>query len=223
MARKASGQSNRRPLATLGRLLLKNRSHRGYDTGFVVREDQLRRMIEVNTRIPSARNQQVLRFRPVLADEAAAHPPWRSPARTPPALSGYRAECLYHHLLDSRREPLRRHGFGHLGPEHAAPGSGDRPERHLHRRIRQGADQTGIPPGLRTAADPRRRQRHRKDRIGAHRPQRQPHLLPRKRHALRPKTPRRRVDNQGMIRPSVHSTAFHHRPGRRTPVRGSSE
>ena len=49
MARKASGQSNRRPLATLGRLLLKNRSHRGYDTGFVVREDQLRRMIEVNT------------------------------------------------------------------------------------------------------------------------------------------------------------------------------
>ena len=66
MARKASGQSNRRPLATLGRLLLKNRSHRGYDTGFVVREDQLRRMIEVNTRIPSARNQQVLRFRPVL-------------------------------------------------------------------------------------------------------------------------------------------------------------
>ena len=29
MARKASGQSNRRPLATLGRLLLKNRSHRG--------------------------------------------------------------------------------------------------------------------------------------------------------------------------------------------------
>ena len=36
MARKASGQSNRRPLATLGRLLLKNRSHRGYDTGFAV-------------------------------------------------------------------------------------------------------------------------------------------------------------------------------------------
>lgn len=33
MARKASGQSNRRPLATLGRLLLKNRSHRGYEPG----------------------------------------------------------------------------------------------------------------------------------------------------------------------------------------------
>ncbi len=60
----------RRPAMTLDRLLLKNRSHRGYDAGFVVREDQLRRIIEVNARIPSARNQQVLRFRPVLADEA---------------------------------------------------------------------------------------------------------------------------------------------------------
>lgn len=62
----------RRPAMTLDRLLLKNRSHRGYDAGFVVRGDQLRRIIEVNTRIPSARNQQVLRFRPVLADEAPA-------------------------------------------------------------------------------------------------------------------------------------------------------
>ena len=52
------------------RLLLRNRSYRGYDTHFVVREDQLRSIIAVNTRIPSARNAQVLRFRPVLADEA---------------------------------------------------------------------------------------------------------------------------------------------------------
>lgn len=56
--------------AKLGRLLEKNRSYRGYDNSFVVREDQLRRIIDVNTKIPSARNQQVLRFRPVLADEA---------------------------------------------------------------------------------------------------------------------------------------------------------
>ena len=68
--RTASGQGGRRPLATLGRLLLKNRSHRGYDTNFIVREDQLRRIIGVNAKIPSARNQQVLRFRPVLSDEA---------------------------------------------------------------------------------------------------------------------------------------------------------
>ena len=69
-SRTAAGQSSRKPLATLGRLLLRNRSYRGYDAGFVVREDQLLRLIGVNTKIPSARNQQVLRFRPVLADEA---------------------------------------------------------------------------------------------------------------------------------------------------------
>ena len=68
--RQAAGPAASRPLVTLSRLLLKNRSHRGYDPDFLVREDQLRRMIGVNTRIPSARNQQVLRFRPVLADEA---------------------------------------------------------------------------------------------------------------------------------------------------------
>lgn len=60
----------RKPAATLEKLLLKNRSFRGYDSRFIVRGDQLRRIIAVNTRIPSARNQQVLRFRPVLADEA---------------------------------------------------------------------------------------------------------------------------------------------------------
>lgn len=69
-ARQRGGATPHKPGATLGRLLLKNRSHRGYDSSFAVREDQLRRIIAVNTRIPSARNQQVLRFRPVLSDEA---------------------------------------------------------------------------------------------------------------------------------------------------------
>ena len=67
---RSESRSARRPAMTLERLLLKNRSHRGYDTRFIVRKDQLRSIIEVNARIPSARNQQVLRFRPVLADEA---------------------------------------------------------------------------------------------------------------------------------------------------------
>lgn len=69
-ARSGSGRTIRRPAATLNRLLLKNRSHRGYDAAFIVREDQLRSIVEVNTRIPSASNRQVLRFRPVLSDEA---------------------------------------------------------------------------------------------------------------------------------------------------------
>lgn len=55
---------------TLTKLLLKNRSVRGYDPSFVVREDQMRSILEVATRVPSAMNRQALRFRPVLADEA---------------------------------------------------------------------------------------------------------------------------------------------------------
>ena len=51
-------------------LLRKNRSYRGYDKKFIVRRDQLERIISVNELLPSARNQQVLRFRIVLADEA---------------------------------------------------------------------------------------------------------------------------------------------------------
>ncbi len=60
-----------RPAASLTKLLRRNRSHRGYDAGFKVRPDQLRKIIEVNTLTPSARNAQSLRFRPVLGDQAA--------------------------------------------------------------------------------------------------------------------------------------------------------
>ena len=63
-------QPAKRRTATLRNLLLRNRSYRGYDASFIVREDQLRRIIEVATLCPSARNQQVLRFRPVMGDEA---------------------------------------------------------------------------------------------------------------------------------------------------------
>ena len=59
-----------RKTQSLERLLRKNRSYRGYDSSYEVRADQLRRIIEVNRLTPSAMNQQVLRFRPVLKDEA---------------------------------------------------------------------------------------------------------------------------------------------------------
>lgn len=72
MARSAAGGTPPRPAQSLERLLRRNRSYRGYDARFIVREDQLRRIIAVNTLTPSARNQQVLRFRPVLSDEAPA-------------------------------------------------------------------------------------------------------------------------------------------------------
>ena len=63
-------QPAKKRVATLQRLLKANRSYRGYDASFKVRPDQLRRIIETATLCPSARNQQVLRFRPVLKDES---------------------------------------------------------------------------------------------------------------------------------------------------------
>lgn len=65
-----SAKSNRKTHNKLAQLLRKNRSCRGYDSSFKVRADQLKQIIAVNSLIPSARNQQVLRFRPVLFDEA---------------------------------------------------------------------------------------------------------------------------------------------------------
>ncbi len=53
----------KKPTASLSTLLRKNRSYRGYDQQSVVSEAQLRRIVEVCTRIPSGRNQQVLRFK----------------------------------------------------------------------------------------------------------------------------------------------------------------
>ena len=54
----------------LSSFLVKNRSTRGYDSSYLVRTDQLRRIVSVNSKLASARNRQVLRFRPVTADEA---------------------------------------------------------------------------------------------------------------------------------------------------------
>ena len=54
----------------LNRLLLLNRSYRGYDQRRVVSEEELRRIVSVNTRLGSARNQQCLRFRMVTVGEA---------------------------------------------------------------------------------------------------------------------------------------------------------
>lgn len=50
---------------SLDSLLLRNRSHRGYLKEQVVTSAQLETIIGVNDKIPSGRNQQVLRFRPV--------------------------------------------------------------------------------------------------------------------------------------------------------------
>ena len=55
---------------SLNSLLLKNRSYRGYDSSYIVSEDELLKIVEVYTKIPSAKNQQPLRFKLVTAQDA---------------------------------------------------------------------------------------------------------------------------------------------------------
>lgn len=56
---------------TVDSLLLKNRSTRGYKKAYVVSRNELERIVGVCTKIPSACNQQVLRFRLVTRDSSA--------------------------------------------------------------------------------------------------------------------------------------------------------
>ena len=60
----------RNKIPTLNQLFMRNRSHRGYDMHRTVTNEELRRIVNVNTRISSARNQQCLRFRLVTASES---------------------------------------------------------------------------------------------------------------------------------------------------------
>ncbi len=66
----AGKNSTAKRTMNLAKLVAKNRSYRGYDNSFSVRADQLNRIMAVVPACPSARNQQVLRLRAVLADEA---------------------------------------------------------------------------------------------------------------------------------------------------------
>ena len=58
---------------SLEMLMEKNRSYRGYDKSFVVKREMLERIVAVNTKIASAKNQQVLRFKLVTKETGAEH------------------------------------------------------------------------------------------------------------------------------------------------------
>ena len=55
---------------SLNSLLLKNRSYRGFDSSQRVTLQELQQIAEVCTKIPSAKNQQVLRFKLVAGEDA---------------------------------------------------------------------------------------------------------------------------------------------------------
>ena len=61
---------------SLDTLLLKNRSCRTWDSSYVVTEEQLKKIVEVNTKIPCAKNQQVLRFKLLTGKQAAEFCPF---------------------------------------------------------------------------------------------------------------------------------------------------
>ena len=67
---KAAKKSRAEGSLPLDSLLLRNRSCRGYDSNYIVSKEELLKIVEVNTKIASARNQQVLRFKLVYGTEA---------------------------------------------------------------------------------------------------------------------------------------------------------
>ena len=67
---KAAKKSRAEGGLPLDSLLIRNRSCRGYDSNYIVSKEELLKIVEVNTKIASARNQQVLRFRLVYGTEA---------------------------------------------------------------------------------------------------------------------------------------------------------
>ena len=62
----------RRNTPSLDTLLLKNRSHRAFDTSYVVARRQLDAIVSVNTKLPSGRNAQRLRFKLIEASTGGA-------------------------------------------------------------------------------------------------------------------------------------------------------
>ena len=60
----------RRVRNSIDSLFKKNRSYRGYDSKYKVSLNELIKIIEINKLTPSARNQQVLRFKPIIENQA---------------------------------------------------------------------------------------------------------------------------------------------------------
>lgn len=75
LEKKAEELRERRPVVrrnnpSLDTLLHRNRSYRGYDPSRVVTRDELMKLVESTTLVPSGKNQQVLRYRLVTEDES---------------------------------------------------------------------------------------------------------------------------------------------------------
>ena len=108
--RAVAGTAAQKPKHTLYSLIEKNRSTRLFDTSFVVREDQLRRIVAVNSRVASARNRQSLRFCYYgrLCGRSAA--------------KGVRTQCFYCCMLYNRAAHKHIYRFRNIGAEYVVAG-----------------------------------------------------------------------------------------------------
>lgn len=87
MEQMQSGASDRgQHYRSVEALMTFNRSTRGYDSSYIVHPFQLRAIVSVNSRIASARNQQVLRFHLVTSERAGLVLPLVGMARNLPQL-----------------------------------------------------------------------------------------------------------------------------------------
>lgn len=66
-----SVKSHPKHINSIDSLIAKNRSYRGYKKDYIVRPEMMERIVAVNTKIPSGRNQQVLRFKIVTKETGA--------------------------------------------------------------------------------------------------------------------------------------------------------
>ena len=66
-----SRPATKKSASCISSLLRRNRSYRGYDKSCTVTLAQLRRIVETCTKIPSGRNQQVLRFKLLTRDSGS--------------------------------------------------------------------------------------------------------------------------------------------------------
>ena len=95
---------------SLDQLLKANRSYRGYDQAYTVSKSTLEKIVAVNALLPSAKNQQALRFKlvtegnrdDIVLENIKLDGGFKidfEAAGVAPAVCGNRAESLHHRLL----------------------------------------------------------------------------------------------------------------------------
>ena len=170
---------------SLETIMEKNRSYRGYDQNFVVKRDMLERIVAVNAKIASAKNQQVLRFKLVTKETGAdiilqnmklggllpeLHLPY---AGTEP--EAFIIICST--IPESKFVDIDL-GIAAQSMLHVAESHRNGLEWHYDRRVQQGETHRGVPVAPRAAFDVGHWQGERENQVAARRCRRKISVLP---------------------------------------------